>query len=121
MTEAGWTVLEFVIHLANKDELDQRRAEGGERTLDLRFARAHAFVTAQVANGVKRIVFEDVTFASTIMTVQFWACLRTVAWAVALSHPQVSLSCVSVTTLKHFAIGDGHAQKSEMAQALALR
>src|ERR1019366_8112762 len=39
-------------------------------------------------------------------------------WAAAPVHSGVGIFCMPCATLKHFATGNGHAQKLEMAQAL---
>src|SRR5581483_8203975 len=107
------------LQLATDEELEQQRREGKERTLDVRFVRTHAFLTRFIREGVARIVFEDVEFVSTRMQTQLWASLRTAIWTAILEHPHVRVFGVPVSILKQFATGNGHAQKLEMAQALA--
>lgn len=125
-THTGWALVrdhELVgsgtLHLATDDELELQRQAGRDRTLDLRFGRLHDFVTQHVRDGVNRIVFEDVEFASTRMQTQLWASLRSSIWAAALIHPAISIFGLPVATLKQFATGNGHVQKLAMAQALA--
>jgi hypothetical protein len=52
------------------------------------------------------------------MQSQLWASLRSALWAAAPVHSGVAIFCLPCATLKHFATGNGHAQKLEMAQAL---
>ena len=73
-TDTGWVIMEDglpfrsgTLYLATDEELELQRREGRERTLDIRFARIHAFISDQIRQGVVRIVFEDVEFASTRM------------------------------------------------------
>jgi hypothetical protein len=127
-TDTGWALLQEEILvssgtlcLATDEELELQRREGRERTLDIRFARLYGFITEHVRNGVGRVVFEDVEFVSTRMQTQLWASLRTAIWAAALMHPELRVFGLPVATLKEFAAGDGHAQKLQMAQALASR
>ena len=124
-TDTGWVVMEDglplrsgTLHLATDDELELQRKEGRERTLDIRYSRIYAFIKEQVQEGVVRIVFEDVEFASTRMQAQLWTSLRTAIWAAALLNPHISVFGVPVATLKQFAAGNGHVQKPEMARAL---
>lgn len=113
--------------LATEKELAEQRKLGNERFLDLRFLRLLAFVKDQIRAGARRIVFEDVQFASTQMQAQLWSSLRAAIWAAAApfqARPgldesgQVQAVCVPVGTLKKFASGTGAAQKEDMAAAL---
>jgi hypothetical protein len=107
--------------LATEEELDCQRRQGKDRLLDVRFVRMHAFLTTEVHDGVKRVVFEDVLFASTSSQTQLWSSLRCAVWASALSYPELSIFAVPTATLKKFATGNGHADKQQMAQALVVR
>ena len=125
-TDTGWALLRGpeilcsgTLQLASDEELEKQRRQGRERTLDIRFVRMHGFVTRHILEGVTRIVFEDVEFLSTRIQTQLWASLRTAIWAAVLDHPEVVVFGLPVATLKEFAAGDGHAQKLQMAQALA--
>lgn len=117
-TDTGWALMEGpgnlqsgFLCLATDDELERQRREGRDRTLDIRFARFHHFVTQHALSGVGRIVFEDVGFVSTRMQTQLWASLRSAIWMVALTHPELNLFAVPVATLKQFAAGNCHAGK----------
>jgi hypothetical protein len=125
-THTGWAIIrngELVrsgtFHLATDDELELQRQEGRERTLDVRFGRLYEFITKHIGEGINRIVFEDVEFASTRMQSQLWASLRSSIWAAALPRPDIQIFGLPVATLKRFATANGGAQKLEMAQALA--
>lgn len=125
-TDTGWDLLDAqglmrsgTLCLATDEELEVQRHEGRERTLDIRFARIYGFITGHIRNGVDRVVFEDVEFASTRMQTQLWASLRTAIWAAAYLNPGVQVFGVPVATLKHFATGNGHVRKLAMAKALA--
>lgn len=125
-THTGWALFQEAahlesgtLHLASEEELEIQRREGKDRTLDIRFARFYDFLVWHLQEGVTRIVFEDVGFVSTRMQTQLWASLRSAIWAAALPYPGVAIFGLPVTTLKHFATGNGHVQKLEMAQALA--
>ncbi len=127
-TDTGWACLaggqllkSGTIQLATDDELEVQRREGKERTLDVRFVRLYQFLNQHLADGVTRVVFEDVEFASTRMQSQLWASLRSAIWAAALLHPQLNVCVLPVATLKHFATGNGHVRKPQMAEALAVR
>lgn len=119
LLQPGWPMKSGTLCLATDKELELQRREGRERTLDIRFARIYRFITEHIQQGVGRIVFEDVEFASTRMQTQLWASLRTAIWAAALLHPGVRVFGVPVATLKQFATGNGHVQKLDMAKALA--
>jgi hypothetical protein len=125
-TDTGWALVDQrspmksgTICLAMDEELELQRQEGRERTLDIRFTRLYEFIAEHIGEGVGRIVFEDVEFASTRMQTQLWASLRTAIWAAAHLNPGVRVFGVPVATLKQFATGNGHVQKLEMAKALA--
>ena len=107
------------LHLASDSELETQRREGKDRTLDIRFVRFYLFLTEHVLGGVRRIVFEDVGFASTRMQTQLWASLRCAIWMVAMMHPELAVFGVPVGTLKQFAAGNVRAKKQDMAKALA--
>lgn len=123
-THVGWAIWEDHLvesgtcHLATDDELDTQRKEGTERTLDLRFIRLLKLLNDRFALGVRRVVFEDVTFSGSPMQNQLWAGLRSAIWAAA-PPAGVAICCVPVTTLKVFATGNTRADKLLMAQALA--
>jgi hypothetical protein len=104
--------------LATEDELCLQRKEGRERTADIRFHRFLEFLQEHTANGVNRIVFEDVIFCGSQAQTQLWASLRAAVWVVG-RQPGVTVHSVPVATLKRFATGDGKAKKPEMARALA--
>lgn len=124
-TKTGWTITDEsvlqsgTIKLASEEELQLQRVEGKERTLDVRFVRLLNFIATHVQQGkVKRIVFEDVQFASTQMQAQLWASLRAAIWG-AINGTNIEVFCVPVGTLKVFATGSGSAKKPEMASSLS--
>lgn len=125
-TDTGWALTDSptnvesgTFHLASDQELEHQRREGKDRTLDVRFIRFYNFLLAHVLGGVRRIVFEDVGFASTRMQTQLWASLRSGIWMVKLMHPELTLHAVPVGTLKQFGAGNVRAKKMDMAKALA--
>ena len=127
-TQTGWArwqdqtpLRSGTLCLATDEELDCQRRLGKDRLLDVRFVRMHTFLTAEVHDGVKRVVFEDVLFASSSSQTQLWSSLRCAIWAVALHYPELSIFAVPTATMKKFATGNGHADKPQMAQALVVR
>lgn len=106
------------LELASESELVLQRKSGRERTLDMRFIRLCDFIKSKITPEVTRIVFEDATFANNAMQAQLWASLRAAVWMVAHEF-SLQVFCVHTGTLKAFAAGDGRADKSAMAQALA--
>lgn len=123
---AGWTVSDDsaplqsgTLDLATDEELELQRREGRDRTLDVRFTRFYEFLDGHVRSGVQRVVFEDVGFVSTRMQTQLWASLRSVIWFVRMMHPSLEVFAVPVGVLKHFATCNLHANKADMARALA--
>lgn len=108
--------------LATKEETAVERETGAERTGDIRYSRLIEFIRDKVAtHQVKRLVFEDVNFASSPAQVQLWAALRTAIWQIGLefkSDPEFEVRCVPVQTLKVFGAGSGKADKAAMTLAL---
>jgi Holliday junction resolvasome RuvABC endonuclease subunit len=124
-TKLGFAVLEGTalvtsgtLELASEAELELQRRSGKERTLDLRFTRLCQFIKAKIAEGVTRIVFEDVSFSTTTAQTQLWSSLRAAIWAMA-QDSAVEVFCLHANTLKLFATGMGNAEKLDMARALA--
>jgi len=123
--DTGWVLLQGLtivasgtLRLATDHELQLQREHGNEHTFDLRFDRLMDFLQRWIDAGVVRIVFENVQFVVSECQAHFWASLRAAIWA-AVRDTNVRVFCVSVRTLKFFA-GDGNADKSMMASALAL-
>jgi Holliday junction resolvasome RuvABC endonuclease subunit len=114
----GKVVASGTKHLASEEELVQQRKCGQERTGDIRFYRCMDFVAETAASGAERLVIEDVIFVRDQAQAQLWASLRAAVWAVGRSAG-IPVKCVPVATLKKFACGDGSADKSQMAAALA--
>src|ERR1043165_6183260 len=89
-SQLGFAVLEGdvivesgTLLLASEPELARQRKEGKERTLDIRFIRLCDFIERKIAEGVTRIVFEDVSFSTTTAQTQLWSSLRAAIWAIA--------------------------------------
>lgn len=118
----GGPLRSWTTQLATEEELERQRREGRERTLDIRFERFFKLLLDLVAAGKPTdIYWEDPPCKSSGLQCQFLGSLRSAAWAVGALHPGVRLFCVPVATLKKFATGNGHAQKADMAAALASR
>jgi hypothetical protein len=124
-TQLGFAVLEGdvivesgTLLLASEPELERQRKEGKERTLDIRFIRICDFIERKIADGVTRIVFEDVSFSTTTAQTQLWSSLRAAIWASA-HKSAAEVFCLHALSLKAFATGNGAAEKIHMAKALA--
>ena len=105
--------------LAAKGETTEQAKTGGERTGDFRYKRLYEHIHETVVEGaVRRIVFEDVLFASSQAQAQLWSSFRTAIWQMNVNIPGLIVQCVPVQTLKIFATGNGAAQKEDMAEAL---
>jgi len=124
-TKLGFAVLEGdiivdsgTLLLASETELEEQRKEGRERTFDIRFTRLCDFIEGEIAEGVTRIVFEDVSFSTTTAQTQLWSSLRAAIWASARKSA-AEVFCLHALSLKVFATGNGAAEKIHMAKALA--
>lgn len=114
--------------LATEKELAAQREQGWERRLDLRFRRLLDLLEDSLAAGTTSlVVFEDVLFHRSQAQVQLWSRLSGAVWAAVhhynKSHPAspVDIQAIPTGVLKHFATGNGGADKAEMDRALRSR
>lgn len=104
--------------LSKPKEITYARELRLDRRADPRFLRLYDnLLNFHLANPLDYVIFEDVQFAVSVMASQLWSSLRSAVWL--LSRHGVQIDCVPVGTLKKFASGNGGADKSEMARALA--
>jgi Holliday junction resolvasome RuvABC endonuclease subunit len=64
-------------------------------------------------------VFEDVEFTKSRMQAHLWATWRAAVWGF-FGLKGISIDCLATGKLKHFATGNGGADKDQMARALTL-
>jgi hypothetical protein len=106
--------------LTDKEAMEQRKG-GLERLGDARYYRLRDLVlNLCLTHKVTRIVFEDVKFSKSALPTQLWSSLRAALWEVK-DRLALQLQTVPVPTLKAFACGNSHADKTEMELALRMR
>lgn len=109
---AGTWVLgtRFEISAAAEKRMDRRQ--------DPRFVRLLIFIKQFRSSfpGIDWIVFEDVEFVKSRMQAHLWASWRAAVWC----QQGVNIDCLATGKLKHFATGNGNADKDRMARALTL-
>lgn len=70
-----------------------------------------------LARPFQWLVYEDVLFQSSRAQTQLWASFRGAVWAFCHRF-DVQPECLNTSSLKKFATGNGHADKTDMARAL---
>lgn len=120
IAKEGLVIDSGTILLATKNEDVEQHKQNGDRFYDIRFKRLIDFITDKaLSHDIRRIVFEDVLFASSAKQVQLWTTFRAAIWATVYNYPnRLQAFCVAVGTLKMFATGRGDAEKSDMLAAL---
>lgn len=124
-TKTGWallcngTITSGTWTLATAKEIKDAAAKRLNRRCDPRFLRLlHELECVTRAVKIDWAVFEDVEFCKSRMQAHLWATWRAAAWS--LARDGVKLDCLATGKLKHFATGNGGADKDQMARALTL-
>lgn len=115
------SVVSGSMKLATDDEVNEQKRTGLERRLDIRFVNLYHFISELVHQyHPNQVVFEDVAFTSSQAQIQLWSRLSSAIWATAVLF-EFEVQAVPVGTLKHFATGNGGADKELMRSALQSR
>jgi len=120
VTEAsGKLVCSGTILLASPKELQVQRIDRQDRAFDIRFARLRQFIR-EINHSYPLTIcaFEDINFFTSTSQLQIWTSLRCTIWAFRGNRKIPQIIPVPVGTLKKFACGTGHADKTAMRQAL---
>jgi Holliday junction resolvasome RuvABC endonuclease subunit len=124
-TKTGWAlssagaITSGTYTLCSAKEIKDAARDRLNRRCDPRFLRLCRFICSIVdKHNPDWIVFEDVEFCKSRMQAHLWASWRAAVWMQGLCGRKID--CLATGKLKHFATGNGGADKDQMARALTL-